>query len=726
MPLLKKPSLATMVLIGVALGIACGVFFGELMSPLHPVGMAFIRLLQMSVVPYIVVSLIVGIGRLGYREAGKLGKTAGALMLIMWAVALTAVLMFPLAFPEWERAEFFSTSALEEPQPFDLVAAYVPSNPFNAMANTIVPAIVVFSVALGIALIGLPGKEPLIRALGTLGSALSRISMFVVRLAPVGVFAIVGSAAGTMKVAELLDLQVYLVTYLLVWAIMTFWVLPGLVSSFSPLSYREVMGTARDALVTAFATGSLMVVLPILAEKSREILALHDIDGDDVDSAVDVLVPTSMSFPSTGMVLSLGFVLFGGWLASTPIPVLKYPLFAILGLVSFCASPTISLPFLFDTFRLPSDLFQLYLVTDVFVSRFGTLTAAVHVLALTLLASVVITGRLRFNGKTVLRYASVSVTLLIAAVLGARLFLTHVSTHEYRSYQLFVEMRLADPNDNVTVHPSPPPSEPEAPAGAMQRIRQRGAIRVGFFQDALPHAFMNSFSELVGFDVEMAHRLASDLGVGLEFVRINETEVAERLDKRDVDIVMSGLAVTTDMSMATALSAPYSIETVAFIVPDERRREFGDAAKVAAMRDLRVGVPNATYYLRWLRQRLPGATVVALDTPRDYFSSAHGALDALVLTAESGSAWTLVYPRFSVAIPGPEPIRIPLAYAMRKGDVEFVSFINTWVELKKLDGTVTESFERWILGRAAESREPRWSIVRDVLHWVDEPQGASR
>jgi len=237
---------------------------------------------------------------------------------------------------------------------------------------------------------------------------------------------------------------------------------------------------------------------------------------------------------------------------------------------------------------------------------------------------------------------------------------------------------------------------------------------------------MNSSSELVGFDIEMAHRLASDLGVGLEFVRISESEVAERLDERDVDIVMSGLAVTTGLSMATALSAPYSVETVAFIVPDERRREFGNAAKVAAMKDLRIGVPNATYYLRWLRQRLPGATVVALDTPRDYFSSAPESFDAMVLTAESGSAWTLVYPKFSVAIPGPDLIRIPLAYATRKGDVEFVSYINTWVELKKLDGTVAESFERWILGKAAESRVPRWSIVRDVLHWVDEPQRASQ
>lgn len=102
-----------------------------------------------------------------------------------------------------------------------------------------------------------------------------------------------------------------------------------------------MMGATRDALITALATGSLMVVQPILAERSREILAGHDISGEDADSAVDVLVPTSPSFPSTSMLLSLAFVLFGGWLASTPLPLSKYPVFAAIGLVGFCASPTI-------------------------------------------------------------------------------------------------------------------------------------------------------------------------------------------------------------------------------------------------------------------------------------------------------------------------------------------------------------------------------------------------
>ena len=57
-------SLATRVLIGFALGVGCGIFFGEIAAPVGVLGDAFIRLLQMTVLPYVVVSLVLGLGRL--------------------------------------------------------------------------------------------------------------------------------------------------------------------------------------------------------------------------------------------------------------------------------------------------------------------------------------------------------------------------------------------------------------------------------------------------------------------------------------------------------------------------------------------------------------------------------------------------------------------------------------------------------------------------------------
>ena len=52
-------------------------------------------------------------------------------------------------------------------------------------------------------------------------------------------------------------------------------------------------------------------------------------------------------------------------------------------------------------------------------------------------------------------------------------------------------------------------------------------------------------------------------------------------------------------------------------------------------------------------------------------------------------------------------------------DGEWVDYVNTWLELKKRDNTLNALFEHWILGKAASAAEPRWSVVRDVLGWVE-------
>ena len=93
--------------------------------------------------------------------------------------------------------------------------------------------------------------------------------------------------------------------------------------------------------------------------------------------------------------------------------------------------------------------------------------------------------------------------------------------------------------------------------------------------------------------------------------------------------------------------------------------------------------------------------------------------DALALPAERGSAWTLRYPAYSVVVPGPDPIRVPLAYPIGKRDEPLARVVNTWIALKRKDGTLDAAYRHWILGHDATPVRPRWSIVRDVLHWME-------
>ncbi len=235
-------SLSSKILIGMGLGFAAGLFFGESCAFLQIIGDAFIKLLQMTILPYIVVSLISGLGVLTHDQATLMAKKGGALLLLFWAISFALVLLLPLSFPHWESASFFTTSTVAPEVKVDFLDLYIPSNPFHALANNIVPAVVLFSIMMGIALMGLEKKERVIGILNTIGQSLIRITNIIVGLTPLGVFAITAAVAGTMTIEEFGRLQVYLVSFNVGAFFLAFWVLPMMLTPLTPFKYRDVIG----------------------------------------------------------------------------------------------------------------------------------------------------------------------------------------------------------------------------------------------------------------------------------------------------------------------------------------------------------------------------------------------------------------------------------------------------------------------------------------------------
>src|SRR5262249_58478272 len=120
-------------------------------------------------------------------------------LLISWGLALFVILLMPLAFPTWTSASFFSTSLIEKQEEINFLNLFIPSNPFQSLSNNVVPAVVVFSVAVGVALIGIENKQALLGNLSTFNRAMGRITQFLAKLMPFGVFALVASASVTIS-----------------------------------------------------------------------------------------------------------------------------------------------------------------------------------------------------------------------------------------------------------------------------------------------------------------------------------------------------------------------------------------------------------------------------------------------------------------------------------------------------------------------------------------------
>ena len=723
----RRIGIATQVFIGLGLGVLVGLFFGEKVAFLQIGGDIFIALLQITVIPYVVVALIASLGQLTLEQAKALGLKAGAVLLTLWAVGLLVVLASPLAFPDWPSASFFSASQIEEAAAVDFIGLYVPANIFASLANAIVPAIVVFSILFGVALIGVRNKSGFLSALATVGDTLMTMTGFIARLAPYGVFAITAAAAGTIDVADLARLQVYIVIYVAMALILSLWVIPALIASLTPLSYGSVLRTFRGPLLTAFATGNVLIVLPVLAADAKELLARNAGQGGEPttreECAIDILVPAAFPFPNLGLLLSLLFVLFGGWFVGASVDLSDYPLVAIAGLASLFGGAILALPFLLDLLRLPADLFQMFVTVDVISSRFGTLLAGMHIIAIALIGACALEGLVRLQPLRLLRFTAVSLLLIVAVLLGIRAFYTYVFVAPFTKDQVLASLQLLGEAQPHTVHREMP-LEPAAPGteDSLTRMRETKVLHACYQRSDYPSSFFNRDGELVGFDVEMTHRFARHLDARIEFWPVDSVSDAERrVNAGYCDLFMSLLPIVPEMTLHFAMTTPVLNSAVGLVVEDHRRRAFRTWEAIRDLGEIRIATSDHDATLRFLRENLPRAqpVIFADNEEIDALLGADPlAFDALLMSAEEGAAWTIRYPRFNLVTPSPI-LLAPFGYAVRQGDTALLTFFNAWLSNARGDGAVDALYRYWMLGEIAHTRPPRWSIARDVFGWFE-------
>ena len=724
----RRIGIASQVFIGLGLGVLVGLFFGERVAFLRVGGDAFIALLQITVMPYVVVALITSLGRLTLSEATALGLKAGSILLVLWAIGFVIVLLTPLALPDWPSASFFSVSQIEEAKPVDFISLYIPANFFGALADAVVPAIVVFAILFGVALINVTRKEVLLDLLNPIGDTLMTITAFVGKLAPYGVFAITASAAGTIDVSDLERLQVYIVIYVAMSLLLSFWVIPGLISTLTPLSYGAILHAFRGPLVTAFATGSVLIVLPVLAADGKELLATTTRNSGEASetaaSSVDILIPAAYPFPSLGNLLALVFVLFGGWYVGSEVSVADYPTLSIAGLASLFGGTVLALPFLFDLLRLPADLFQVFVTVDVIASRFGTLLAALHILAIALIGTYALQGRLSLRALPMVRFATITVALTASLLIAIRVFFNSVDVEPYTKDQLLASLHLIENPQPHTVYLKPPDNLPAEVAGtsAIADFRQRGVLRVCYVPSDYPSSFFNASGELVGFDIEVAHQFARYFDVSIEFVPVGSIpDAAIRINSGYCDVLMSLIAITPQRTTQFSMTAPVRNSPVGFIVRDHRRDQFRTWPSVDALDGLRIGIPVDPSSQTDLARLVPKAIEVPFEAKADIeqiLTDGAPDLDAIVMYAEEAAAWTILHPSFAAVTPTPPRLQ-PSGYAVARGNNDMLLLLDTWLLNAKSDGTMDELYNYWMLGEVKRTQPPRWSIIRDVLGWID-------
>lgn len=280
-------SMGWQIMIGLALGIICGLIFYQnkgAITVMQSLGTIFIRLIQMIVMPIVVSCLTVGIANIG--DIKKLGRIGGKTLIyfeVLTTIALIlGIIMANITHPgsfidihklhATDISQYMSTAKSAEHNSgfWPLILSIIPTNIFKSMSDGDMMPVILFSVlfGLGIAAVGEKAKI-LINVLNAVSEVMFKVTNWVMKFAPIGVFGLIGMTIAEMGISALLPLGLFILIAYVTMLIFIIVVL-GITAHVFHLRYWKTMRAILDEIVLAFTTASSEVTLPRLMKKTHE------------------------------------------------------------------------------------------------------------------------------------------------------------------------------------------------------------------------------------------------------------------------------------------------------------------------------------------------------------------------------------------------------------------------------------------------------------------------
>ena len=725
---MKNLSLSTKVLLGVLLGVLTGMFFGEEVAWMGIIGDVFIGLLQMTVLPYIMFSLIVNIGRLSMETGKKIIRYGLIFLFLLLNIGLIYLIILPMSFPAWESGNFYSSDFVQPNVPFDFVKLYIPANPFESMSDNVVPAVVLFSIFIGLGVMKLPNKESLLKPLDVLTDGLNQVNKMIIKITPIGVFCIAAGVVSTLSWSDISRLQGYLLVYLLAVILITFLVLPFLISIFTPYSSKTIFKITRSTLITIFATGKIIVVYPQLIENIKEIIRSDENGTEEGEDRVDIIMPLAYPFPNLGTFMIFIFVPFAAWFTGKAMGFLDYPIFLSSTFLSSFVAPITGLPFSLDLLKIPKETFQLFVVSTVLTDRIRVVLGAFHLIALTLLTISASGGYLRFKKRKFIQGLVIIGLSTVISVVGLRYILQVSMKNIPTNLEIINSFKLISPVQDYQVMETSRrnPNPKWRGENTLSRIKRRGKIRVGFYENAGPFTFRNKDSALVGYGIDLAHRLAFDLEASIEFVPIIPGNLIKEMTADHFDIFMSDIFLSSRYAEELELSKPYLNVSLALLTRQDNKM-FDNFDATSKLDTFTISYIERKEIAQEFLSYFPKGGAYPVAQMNDFFEH-DGKLiiekdsskidtivfDAHLTSAERAASTTVLKPGYKVVNPLPYHINNALVFPITN-DNSWRSYIDKWIDFRQKDGTFDKIYDQWILGNPHQEREKKWSILENVI-----------
>jgi polar amino acid transport system substrate-binding protein len=228
----------------------------------------------------------------------------------------------------------------------------------------------------------------------------------------------------------------------------------------------------------------------------------------------------------------------------------------------------------------------------------------------------------------------------------------------------------------------------------IENALKRGVLRVGM-STFVPWAMKDKTGKLIGFEIDVANRLAQDTGVKIEFVPTKWAGIIPALLTGKFDVIIGGMGILPQRNLKVNFTIPYDYSGMSIVAHKQlaagfkRLEEFNrPEVKIAA----RLG---STAEMA-VRKYMPQAKLQLFDDESQVIQELRsGRVHAMVASAPLPTYLAIENPEV-LFLPLQETFtKEPIGFAVRKGDVDTLNYFNNWIRVVEAEGWLKERKQYW-------------------------------
>ncbi|WP_373945248.1 transporter substrate-binding domain-containing protein [Vibrio chagasii] len=228
----------------------------------------------------------------------------------------------------------------------------------------------------------------------------------------------------------------------------------------------------------------------------------------------------------------------------------------------------------------------------------------------------------------------------------------------------------------------------------LDKINERGSLRVGM-STFVPWAMRNKQGDLVGFEIDVAKRLAEDSGWKVEFVPTAWDGIIPSLLSNKFDVIIGGMSITEARAKSVLFTEPYSHSGVQLAANKELAEGFNKISDFDSRR-VKIAARRGAFTVQVARETFPKAKVLQFDDDAQAFQEVLNGNAHAVIASSPKPEHEAIKNADTLFIPFDERLsKGNEAFAVRLGETDKAEFFNEWIKARTEDGWLKERYEYW-------------------------------